>query len=86
MAFVVLAYGLIAAATLAAGLASAPLPRSALLITSAALLWPFTMAAVAVQALLMKNAQSDWTLSSEREKAGGRSGPRPATMSGWPAV
>ncbi len=86
MAFVVLAYGLIAAAILTAGPASAPRPRSALLIASAALLWPLTMAAVAVQALVMRNAQSEWAIPSECEDAAGRSGHRAVTLSGWPAV
>lgn len=87
MAFVTSVYGIVAAVSLAAGLISTPRPRSNLLIALAALLWPVTMAAVAVQALLSSGPQSGWAETGGTEAAfGSRGGVRAIPMSDRPFV
>lgn len=81
MAYALLAYGLIAAASLAAGLASAPRPRSTIIVTAAALLWPVTMSAVVVHALMLTHVGEKAPATDVRAAAS-----HTGAMPGWPAL
>ena len=60
MTYMLLAYGIVAAVLLVVGLASTPPPRSAVLITVAALVWPLTMGAITLHAYVLEPLWDRW--------------------------
>ena len=87
MAYGFPAYALGAAMAGAAGLASAPRPRSTIIVTAAALLWPATMAAIVLHALIITYLWSNGPASGSRDTTAiDDNGSHAAAIPGWPAL